>query len=76
MTDSAKEELVLQGIAASPGVVHGQAFVYLQNELDVPCYTVASTDLDSEVERFEQAILATRGQITEVRNTSRASRMV
>lgn len=68
MTDSAKEELVLQGIAASPGVVHGQAFVYLQNELDVPCYTVASTDLDSEVERFEQAILATRGQITEVRN--------
>jgi phosphotransferase system enzyme I (PtsI) len=68
VTDSAKEELVLQGIAASPGVVHGQAFVYLQNELDVPCYTVASTDLDSEVERFEQAILATRGQITEVRN--------
>lgn len=68
MTDSAKEELVLQGIAASPGVVHGQAFLYLQNELDVPCYTVASTDLDSEVERFEQAILATRGQITEVRN--------
>lgn len=68
MTDSAKEELVLQGIAASPGVVHGQAFVYLQNELDVPCYTVASTDLESEVERFEQAILATRGQITEVRN--------
>jgi phosphotransferase system enzyme I (PtsI) len=68
VTDSAKEELVLQGIAASPGVVHGQAFVYLQNELDVPCYTVASTDLHSEVERFEQAILATRGQITEVRN--------
>jgi phosphotransferase system enzyme I (PtsI) len=68
VTDSAKEELVLQGIAASPGVVHGQAFLYLQNELDVPCYTVASTDLDSEVERFEQAILATRGQITEVRN--------
>ena len=66
-TAAEKQELVLEGIAASPGVAHGTAFVYLQKKLDVPCYDIAD-GVDAEIERFDQAILETRAQITEVRN--------
>ncbi len=66
--DNAKPEIILEGIAASPGVAHGKAFVYLHNELEVPFYDLREDEIDSEIERFDQAILKTRGQITEVRN--------
>ncbi len=66
-TAAEKQEVVLEGIAASPGVAHGTAFVYLQKKLDVPCYDIAD-GVDAEIERFDQAILETRAQITEVRN--------
>ena len=69
MTDNnAKEEIILEGIAASPGVVHGKAFVYLHNELEVPCYDLLESEIDADLERFDDAILRTRAQITEVRN--------
>lgn len=64
---SAKPEVVLEGIAASPGVAHGTAFVYLQRQLDVPCYDI-SGDIEGEVGRFDQAILETRAEITAVQN--------
>ena len=63
--DSTKTEIVLEGIAASPGIAHGTAFVYLQKQLDVPCYDIAG-DCDAEIERFDQAILETRAEITAV----------
>jgi len=67
------QEIVLAGIAASPGIAHGPAFVYLQKELDVPCYHIDEGEVEGEVERFEQAILTTRQQITEIRNKIAAS---
>jgi phosphotransferase system enzyme I (PtsI) len=68
-----KEEIILEGIAASPGVAHGTALLYLQKELDVPCYDLAPEVIDSEIERFDQAILQTREEITEVRHKVAAS---
>lgn len=63
-----KEEVVLEGIAASPGVAHGRAVVYLQKQLDVPSYDLNDFQVDSELERFEQAILETRIEISQVRD--------
>lgn len=63
-----KEEIVLEGIAASPGVAHGRAVVYLQKQLDVPSYDLNDFQVDSELERFEQAILETRIEISQVRD--------
>jgi phosphoenolpyruvate-protein phosphotransferase (PTS system enzyme I) len=63
-----KEEIVLEGIAASPGVAHGRAVVYLQKQLDVPSYDLNEAQVDSELERFEQAILETRIEISQVRD--------
>ncbi|WPJ96397.1 phosphoenolpyruvate--protein phosphotransferase [Coraliomargarita algicola] len=69
MTDPhTKEEIILEGIAASPGVAHGRAVVYLQKQLDVPCYDIAADKITSELERFDKAILETRAEITEVRD--------
>tara|TARA_A100001015_G_scaffold86956_1_gene96666 strand:+ start:214 stop:1971 length:1758 start_codon:yes stop_codon:yes gene_type:complete len=69
---SKNKEVILKGIAASPGVAHGKAFVYLQARLDVPCYEIKN-GVEAEMERLEQAILETREQITEVKNKIAAS---
>lgn len=63
-----KEEIVIKGIAASPGVAHGRAVVYLQKQLEVPCYDITEAQIDSELERFDKAILETRGEIAQVRD--------
>ncbi|MDQ8193852.1 phosphoenolpyruvate--protein phosphotransferase [Coraliomargarita sp. SDUM461004] len=69
MTDPhTKEEIILEGIAASTGVAHGRAVVYLQKQLDVPSYDVADDALDAELARFDKAILETRAEITAVRD--------
>ena len=56
-----------KGIAASPGIVHGKALTYVQNDLDVPCYDIQESGIDEELERFDRAILATRAEIADVR---------
>lgn len=63
-----KPEIILEGIAASPGVAHGWPFVYVKQELDIPRYNVGEEAHSSEVARFEQALLETRRQINEIRS--------
>ncbi|HTB63195.1 MAG TPA: phosphoenolpyruvate--protein phosphotransferase [Opitutales bacterium] len=62
-----KEEIILKGVPASPGVAHGAAFVFLQKELEVPVYEVEESRRPAEVRRFEQALTATRAQISKLR---------
>lgn len=66
--EQTKEEYTLQGIAASPGVAHGPALLYLQQELEIPAYTVAEDAIDAEMARFDRAIIQTRVQINTIRN--------
>lgn len=63
-----KEEIILEGIPASPGVAHGTALVYLQKQLEIPSFDVEENLVDQEIERLDQAILETRAEITSVRN--------
>lgn len=66
MEPTAKSEITLQGIAASRGIAYGQVFLYLQSELEIPRYTVEPDKRAAEVARFEQALLVTRQQISQV----------
>lgn len=66
--DNIKEEIILEGIAASPGVAHGTALVYLHKKLDVPSYEIDARAVEDEIERFDQAIIETRLEIAAVRN--------
>lgn len=68
-----KEEIVLKGTAASAGVADGKALLYLQKDLDVPSYDLSPDVVEFEIQRFDQAILKTREQITEIRNKVAAS---
>ena len=62
------EEVLIEGIAASAGVALGRAVVYLQKQLDVPCYDLKDDQIESELERFDQALLDTRSEITQIRD--------
>ncbi|WP_309382542.1 phosphoenolpyruvate--protein phosphotransferase [Cerasicoccus frondis] len=68
MDSDKPKEIVLDGIAASPGVAHGLAFVILQKELEIPVYEIPEKQLEHEKERFEKALLEARRQIAEIRH--------
>ncbi len=68
MSNEEQEEIILHGVAASPGVAHGHAFVYLQRELEIPLYKVDPARMEDEIRRFEQALMETRQQIGKVRS--------
>lgn len=65
--DEENKELILEGIAASPGVAHGPAFVLHQHALEVPAYRVSESGIREEISRFEQALVLTRQQILAIR---------
>ncbi|MBI3886779.1 MAG: phosphoenolpyruvate--protein phosphotransferase [Opitutae bacterium] len=71
MDSSANSETVIQGIPASAGIAHGQVFLYLQNELEIPQYTVDPERRGAEIARFEQALVVTRQQIRQVQEQVR-----
>lgn len=66
MDSNDKSEVVIQGIAASKGIAYGQAFLYLQSELEIPRYTVDPDKRIAEIARFEQALVVTRQQISQI----------
>ena len=66
MDPNAPSELVIQGIAASKGIAYGQVFLYLQSELEVPRYTVDADKRGAEIARFEQSLVTTRQQISQI----------
>jgi phosphotransferase system enzyme I (PtsI) len=66
MDSNAKSEVVIQGIAASKGIAYGQAFLYLQSELEIPRYTVDPDKRIAEIARFEHALVVTRQQISQI----------
>ncbi len=62
-----REEIILQGLAASPGVAHGPIFLFHQKDLEVEPYEVGKERRDDEIARFDRAILQTRRQISKMR---------
>ncbi len=71
--DSSPSEVILQGIAASPGIAYGQVFLYLKSALELPSYQVEPDKRAAEITRFEQALLVTREQITKIRDEVEAN---
>jgi phosphotransferase system enzyme I (PtsI) len=61
-----KTEILVQGIPASHGIAYGQAFLYIQSDVEVPAYQVEPEKRMGEIARFEQAILVTRQQIQKI----------
>ncbi len=68
MDSRAKNEITVQGIAASQGIAYGQIFVYLQSDVEVPSYQVEPEKRIDEVARFDRALVVTRQQISKIKN--------
>lgn len=62
------KEQIFKGIAAAPGVALGTAYVHFENDLYIPHYTVKAEEVEGEVKRFEQALLKTHHEISEIRH--------
>ncbi len=45
----------LKGIPASPGIVTGKAFLYIDDNPPIPKYDISSSSIPLELERFEEA---------------------
>ena len=62
------KEVILKGIPASPGICHGNAMLFYQGNIDIPSYTITADEVDSEISRFEKALIDTRSEILNIRN--------
>src|SRR5580698_5487635 len=56
-------ELVLKGIPAAPGIAYGPSFILDKGEFIVPKRSISSTEVDSEIARFEEALNNARREI-------------
>src|SRR3954469_5371615 len=68
MASGDKNEITVQGIAASQGIAYGQIFVYIRDDVEVPSYIVEPENRIEEVARFDRALVVTRQQITKIKN--------
>ena len=67
MAKKATMERVFQGIGVSPGVARGKILVYRIADEAIPEYDITPEQVPQEVTRFEQALIATRHQLHELR---------
>ena len=56
-------EIVLKGIPAAPGIAYGPSFILDKGEFIVPKRSISSSEVDSEIARFEEAINNARREI-------------
>jgi len=62
------DELELKGVGVSPGIVNGPAFVLAAEDDAVVVRDITAADVPRELQRFEQALVATRQQIRDLQH--------
>ncbi len=62
-----KIEIIVNGIAASPGIAMGNAMVLRSRDMLVPLRRLEPDQLDEEVERLKRALELSKGQLQETR---------
>ncbi len=59
---------LLKGIAASPGIVIGKAYVLDSEEMSIPQRTITAVSIPKEITRFQDALTQTRAEIQTIRD--------
>jgi len=60
----------LQGISASPGIVIGKVFLYLDENLKIPKYKISSSQIQTEYSRFMEAIEKAKDELNDLKHNS------
>jgi phosphotransferase system enzyme I (PtsI) len=68
-----KSEKRFQGVAVSPGIVRGTAYIYRPDEELPPRRDISEGEVDSEIARLQEALAVTRRQIIELHDKVRES---
>lgn len=53
----------LKGIAASPGIYIGKVFLFLEEKIDIPRFTIEPDRAESEIERLRNAFESARNEL-------------
>lgn len=62
-----KKEIILEGMAASPGMIVGKVFIFSPEELKVESRKVSPGEVATEIARFEDSLIATRRELLGIR---------
>ncbi|OQY27948.1 MAG: phosphoenolpyruvate--protein phosphotransferase [Candidatus Cloacimonetes bacterium 4572_55] len=62
-----QKNVILNGIAASPGIAQGEAYLYFRNEIPIEMRNLGVDDVPGEVERFLSAIEKSKKEILVLR---------
>jgi len=60
-------EIVLKGVPAAPGIAYGPSFILDKGEFIVPKRSISSSEIDSEIARFEEAVNNARREIHQLK---------
>ncbi|MBN2658408.1 MAG: phosphoenolpyruvate--protein phosphotransferase [Spirochaetales bacterium] len=52
------------GISASPGIAIGRVFLYMEDSMAVPKYTIEHDSIDTEISRYEEAVSKATSDLT------------
>ncbi len=63
-----QKSVKLKGIAASPGIAVGKAFLLDSEELSIPRRSIKESEIPKEITRFEDALTRTRAEILNIRD--------
>lgn len=58
-----RDEFVLKGVPAAPGIAFGQVFILDKQELIVAARSIIDQEVSVEIARFEEALIKTRAEI-------------
>ena len=67
-TANNEKEIIIDGKGVSPGIAIGKAIVFDNNLRNVPKYRIEADKTEAEQQRFKNAILKTKEQLTELKN--------
>ena len=67
MTSGTATEKVYRGIPAAPGVAFGKVVLHVEDDLYVPKFTIEADAVEGEIRRFDQALLKTWQEISQIR---------
>jgi len=61
-----KQEVVLQGIAAAPGIARGRVYLYNKHVPKVPDRTISHEDVPAEIERLHHAVARSQKELNKI----------
>jgi phosphotransferase system enzyme I (PtsI) len=66
MSKTAKQEVTLKGIPASPGIAIGPVYLFRKHEPTIQIRTIDVGEVEKEVNRFQNAIARSKKELTKV----------